>query len=131
MGTGASQRYDPAKVEYAPLDAPYFHYLVSCATHAQAIGIKAPLRARRPCEHPNDPRQVVFTVLPGPRGGHREKWVPGKAPFQTIWEYTDQGALQVANRIPQGPMRYEPNAEGLMVLSPDPVAELLEAGACG
>ncbi|MBN1400219.1 MAG: hypothetical protein JXA74_05240, partial [Anaerolineae bacterium] len=32
--------YDPARVEYVPLDAPYYHYIVSCATEAQAVGIK-------------------------------------------------------------------------------------------
>jgi hypothetical protein len=28
--------YDPRRVEYVPLDPPYYHYLVSCATDARA-----------------------------------------------------------------------------------------------
>ncbi|MEO6595868.1 MAG: hypothetical protein ABIP94_14040 [Planctomycetota bacterium] len=31
--------YDPKTVEYVPLDAPFFHYLVSCSTEAQANGV--------------------------------------------------------------------------------------------
>jgi hypothetical protein len=35
-----------------------------------------------------------------------EKWVPGAAPFQTIWEYFDLGHLVLDKRVPQGPMEY-------------------------
>ena len=45
-----------------------------------------------------------------------EKWVEGKAPFQIIWEAMDAGQLQVINKIPQGPMTYEPLADGRMTL---------------
>jgi hypothetical protein len=45
-----------------------------------------------------------------------EKWVPGAAPFQVMWESMDAGALQVDNRIPQGPMEYVPGSDGRMML---------------
>jgi hypothetical protein len=32
--------YDRRQVEFVPLEEPYYHYLVSCATDAQAQGIK-------------------------------------------------------------------------------------------
>ncbi|MBN1400633.1 MAG: hypothetical protein JXA74_07335, partial [Anaerolineae bacterium] len=74
---------------------------------------------------PEDPRQVVFTVLPGHGTVIVEKWVPGKLPLQTIWEYLDRGYLQIDNRVPQGPMRFGPDEDGIMHLRPDPVTELL------
>jgi len=108
--------YDPRKVEYAPLDAPYYHYLVSCGTDAQARGIVAAFARAEALRHPDDARQVVFTVLPGHGAFIVEKWVAGKAPFQVIWETMDTGALQVDNRIPQGLMAYVPTSDGKMVL---------------
>lgn len=108
--------YDPRLVEYVPLDAPYYHYLVSCATDAQAQGIKRAFARSEALRNPDDPRQVAFTVLPGHGAFIVEKWVPGKAPFQVIWEYMDAGYLEVENRIPQGPMEYIPGSEGKMVL---------------
>jgi len=61
-GIGA---YDPRHVEFAPLDPPYYHYLVSCGTDAQARGIKEAFARSEALQNPEDPRQVVFTVLPG------------------------------------------------------------------
>lgn len=106
--------YDPSYVEYVPLDEPYYHYLASCATEAQAKAIKAAFSRSEALKGPEDPRQVVFTVLPGHGAVIVEKWVPQTAPFQTIWEYIDAGCLQIANRIPQGPMEYAPRSDGLM-----------------
>ena len=117
-GIGA---YDPHQVEYVPLDPPYYHYLVSCATDAQARGIKAAFARSEALQNPDDPRQVVFTVLPGHGVVIVEKWVPGTAPFQVIWEYMDAGYLQVENRIPQGPMEYVLGPDGRMVLRTAPV----------
>ncbi|MDH3943204.1 MAG: hypothetical protein OEV06_03820 [Anaerolineae bacterium] len=103
--------YDPALVEYVPLDPPFYHYLVSCATQAQAIGIKAAF-ARAECFlNPDDPRQAAFTVLPGHGVVVAEKWVPGKQPFQLLWEFMDTGALQIDKHVPQGPMRFDPSPE--------------------
>ncbi|MFQ6101945.1 MAG: hypothetical protein ACE5OS_12035 [Anaerolineae bacterium] len=112
-GIGA---YDPRRVEYVPLDPPYYHYLVSCATDAQARGIKAAFARSEALQNPDDPRQVVFTVLPGHGVVIVEKWIAGAVPFQVMWEYMDAGYLQVENRIPQGPMEYVPGPDGKMVL---------------
>jgi hypothetical protein len=108
--------YDPERVEYVPLDPPYYHYPVSCATEAQAQGIKEAF-ARAAClRHPDDPRPVAFTVLPGHGCVIVEKWVAGTIPFQTLWEYMDAGYLKVENRIPQGVMEYVPGPDGKRVL---------------
>lgn len=108
--------YDPRRVEYVPLDPPYYHYPVSCATDAQARAIKAAFARSEALQNPDDPRQVAFTVLPGHGVVIVEKWVAGAAPFQVMWEYMDAGYLQVDNRIPQGPMGYIPGPDGRMVL---------------
>lgn len=108
--------YDPEAVEYVPLDAPYYHYLVSCATEAQAQGIKEAFNRSEALHNPDDPRRLVFTVLPGHGCVIAEKWVAGKAPFQIMWEAMDAGQLQVINKIPQGPMTYEAAADGGMIL---------------
>jgi len=106
--------YDPRRVEYVPLDPPYYHYLVTCGTIAQARGIKAAFARAEALQNPEDPRQVVFTVLPGHGAVIVEKWVPGKAPFQVIWEFMDAGQLEVDNLIPQGPMEYVLDTDGMM-----------------
>ena len=108
--------YDPELVEYAPLDAPYYHYPVSCATAAQAEGIKGAFSRAESLLNPEDPRQLAFTVLPGHGVIISEKWAPGKMPFQLIWEAMDSGALQVDNRVPQGVYGYAANSQGAMVL---------------
>lgn len=109
--------YDPRWVEFVPLDAPYYYYPVSCATGAQALGIKAAFARAEALRTPEDPRQIVFTILPCHGVVLAEKWVEGKAPFQVIWEAMDAGYLQVSSSIPQGPMQYCPGADGLMWLS--------------
>jgi hypothetical protein len=45
-----------------------------------------------------------------------EKWIPGKAPFQVMWEAMDTGRLEMANAIPQGPMEFVAGEDGRMVL---------------
>ena len=108
--------YDPTLVEYVPLDPPFYHYLVSCATQAQAIGIKAAF-ARTECFlNPDDPRQAAFTVLPGHGVVIAEKWVSGQQPFQLLWEFMDSGALQIDKHVPQGPMSFVDGEDGTMVL---------------
>jgi len=108
--------YDPHRVEYVPLDPAYYHYPVSCGTDAQARGIKDAFACSVALQTPEDPRQVVFTVLPGHGAVIVEKWVPGKAPFQVMWEYMDTGYLEVENLIPQGPMEYVCGPDGRMLL---------------
>jgi hypothetical protein len=104
--------FHPRQVEFAPLDPAYHHYPVSCATEAQAEGIRGAFARSEALRDPLDPRQVVFTVLPGHGVVIAEKWDRGKVPFQTIWECMDSGALQIASRVPQGYFTYEQGGDG-------------------
>jgi len=104
--------YHPKHVEYVPLDAPYYHYPVSCATEAQARGIRQAFSRSEALLNPSDPRKVVFTVLPGHGVVMVEKWLPGKDPFQLIWEYMDAGYLKIEAPVPQGWYTYEPGPDG-------------------
>jgi hypothetical protein len=105
--------FDPARVEFAPLDPAYYTYPVSCATEAQAQGIVGAFSRSEALQNPEDPRQVVFTVLPGHGIVIAEKWSAGTQPFQTMYEMMDAGFLQVENRIPQGPLHYVSGKDGL------------------
>ncbi len=100
--------YDPQVVEFAPMSAAYHHFPVSCATRAQAEGIVEAFSRAEALNNPADPRRLVFTIIPGHGMVVVEKWVPGKAPFQAIWEAMDSGALEISPRVPQGPHRYVP-----------------------
>lgn len=104
--------FRPERVEYVPLDRPYFHYLVSCGTSAQAQGIKAAFARARALQSPEDPRHLVFTVLPGHGVVIVEKWVPGRAPFQVILDCLDRGDLVLDTQVPQGPFEYVPATDG-------------------
>jgi len=104
--------YNPERVEYVPLDEPYYYFLVSCATEAQARGIKGAFSRSQALQDPDDPRQIAFTVLPGHGVVMAEKWVPGKRPFQVLWEAMDAGDLVVDSHVPQGPMWYTPGEDG-------------------
>ena len=108
--------YDPRQVEYVALDPAYYLYLVSCGTDGQARGVKEALARSKALQEPGDPRQVVFTVLPGHGVVIVEKWVLGTAPFQVMWEYMDAGYLEVENLIPQGSMEYIPGSDSRMLL---------------
>ncbi len=109
--------YDPSRVEFVPLDPPYYHYPVSCATDAQARGIRASFSRSEALRRPDDPRQVVFTVLPGHGAVIAEKWVVGRRPFQAIWELMDVGGLEISRTIPQGPFVYRPADDGRLHVS--------------
>ncbi|MDD5468322.1 MAG: hypothetical protein PHS96_10985 [Anaerolineales bacterium] len=115
-GHRGMRAFDPRRVEHVYLDAPYYHYPVSCSTEAQAKAILAAFSRSQALANPDDPRQVVFTVLPGHGLVIVEKWVAGKEPFQVIWEYMDQGSIQIDNLIPQGPLAFVPDDSGLMRL---------------
>jgi hypothetical protein len=99
--------FNPELVEYVPLDPPYYHYLVSCATAAQARGIKAAFSRAECLTNPEDSRQIAFTVLPGHGVVVVEKWQKGKVAFQTLWEAMDNEDLVIDPHVPQGPMHYE------------------------
>lgn len=109
--------YDPHTVEYVPMAAPYFNYLVTCGTGAQAAGVKDAFGRSRALRNPEDPRQIVFTILPGHGIILVEKWVPDKVPFQVLWEAMDTGQVQIDSYVPQGPMAYLPDKTGMIVLS--------------
>ena len=98
--------YDPDRVEFTPLDSPYYNYPVSCATEAQAQGIVKAFSRSEALQNPDDPRQLAFTVLPGHGIVIAEKWVAGMKPFQTMVEFMDAGYIRIGNHIPQGPIRY-------------------------
>ncbi len=104
--------YHPDHVEFVQLDPPYYRYPVSCATEAQAQGIRQAFARAEALLDPTDPRQVVFTVLPGHGVVIVEKWQAGKAPFQLIWEFMDSGYLQIEAPVPQGWLSYELEADG-------------------
>lgn len=108
--------YDPHTVEYVPMAAPYFNYLVTCGTGAQAAGVKDAFSRSQALRDPADPRQIAFTILPGHGLILVEKWVPGKEPFQILWEAMDAGQVEVDSYVPQGPMAYVPDETGMMVL---------------
>lgn len=108
--------YDPERVEHVRLDEPYYHYPVSCSTEAQARAIQAAFNRSEALRNPSDQRQVVFTILPGHGIVIAEKWVPGKEPFQLMWEFMDAGYLEIENLVPQGPLTFVPGEEGRMVL---------------
>ena len=111
--------FDPSVVEYAPLEPPYYYYPVSCATSAQAEGIKGAFSRSEALNNPEDPRQLVFTVLPGHGVIIAEKWQPDKAPFQLMWEAMDAGTLEVDNHVPQGFYDYALDDAGQKVIFED------------
>ena len=109
--------FDPRYVEFAPLDPPYYNYLVSCATQAQAWGIKRAFARAQTLQDPQDPRQMVFTVLPGHGVVIVEKWVSGKRPFAVMLDYMDAGYIKIESMIPQGNFSYVAAPDGMMVLA--------------
>lgn len=108
--------FDRNQVEYAPLDPRYHRYLVTCATEAQAEGVRRAFARSESLQNPDDERKVVFTVLPGHGIMIVEKWVAGKAPFQLIWEYMDAGYLEIESAVPQGALEYVRSTGGRMLL---------------
>ena len=110
--------FDPRTVEYVPLAAPFFDYLVSCSTEAQARGVEDAFARSRALHDPDDPRTVVFTVLPGHGLLMAEKWVAGRQPFDVLLAAIDERRLEPSQGVPQGRMRYVPHGER-MVLAVD------------
>jgi hypothetical protein len=108
--------FDPSRVEFAPLDPPYYSYPVSCSTEAQAVAMERAFGRARSLRDPSDPRTIVFTVMPGHGVVAAEKWVPGKVPFQELWEAIDSGALTISKEIPQAWHTYRADgARGMVV----------------
>lgn len=111
--------YAPDHVEHVFLEEPYYIFPVSCSTEAQAYAIHNAFSRSAALTDPDDPRQVVFTILPGHGIVIAEKWVPGKEPFQVMWEFMDAGWLVVDNMVPQGRLTFVKDERGMMLLSLD------------
>jgi hypothetical protein len=95
--------FNTARVEYVSVPESYLYYPVSCSTDAQYRAVQEAFSSSVALQDPSDPRQIVFTVLPGHGVVIVEKWVEGKQPFQVIWEGMDQRDIEISNDIPQGP----------------------------
>jgi hypothetical protein len=100
--------FNPDTVEFAPMNAAYSRYPVTCGTRGQAEGVREAFVRAGSLRDPDDPRQIIFTLLPTHGVFILEKWVPGKAPFQAIWEAMDAGDLEIESQAPQGPELYTP-----------------------
>lgn len=117
-GHRSIRAFDPTRVEHVHLDRAYYAYPVSCSTEAQAQAIHQAFSRSEALRNPQDPRQVVFTIMPGHGVVIVEKWLEGKQPFQVIWEYMDQGLIQIDPLIPQGNLEFETIKPNLAVLRP-------------
>jgi hypothetical protein len=95
------------RVEYVSVPESYLYYPVSCSTDAQYRAVQEAFSSSAALQNPDDPRQIVFTVLPGHGVVIVEKWVEGKQPFQVIWEGMDHRDLEISNGIPQGPFTFQ------------------------
>jgi len=103
--------FDWTRVEYVPLPESCLHYPVSCSTDAQYRAVQQAFSKSYALQNPQDPRQIVFTVLPGHGVVIVEKWVERKAPFQAIWEAMDKKVIEISNHIPQGPFHFETHGQ--------------------
>jgi hypothetical protein len=103
--------FDPRHVEYVSVPQSYLYYPVSCSTDAQYRAVQEAFSSSAALQNPQDPRQIVFTVLPGHGIVIVEKWVEGKQPFQMIWEAMDHKDIEIANDIPQGPFTFQCSEE--------------------
>jgi len=107
-GHRSIRSFDLRYVEHVHLDPAYYAYPVSCSTEAQAHAIHQAFSQSEALRNPQDPRLVVFTIMPGHGVILVEKWVEGKQPFQVLWEFIDQGILEIDPIIPQGKFEYTP-----------------------
>ncbi len=108
--------YDPRYVEFVPVDGPYYDYIVTCATEAQAWAVEGAFAKSEALQNPDDPRKVVFTILPGHGNVIVEKWASGTRPFQTILDYMDKGYVTVESYVPQGRVEYLSAADGKKIV---------------
>jgi hypothetical protein len=105
------------QVEYVSVPESYLYYPVSCSTDAQYRAVQEAFSSSGALQNPGDPRQIVFTVLPGHGVVIVEKWVEGKRPFQVIWEAMDHGHIEISNSIPQGPFAFQVNGQRAILAS--------------
>jgi hypothetical protein len=107
--------FDPNRIEYVSLSDSYLYYPVSCSTDAQYRAIQEAFLSSSALQNPDDPRQIVFTVLPGHGIVIVEKWVEGKQAFQVIWEAMDNKDIEITNYIPQGPFLFRCSQERCVI----------------
>jgi hypothetical protein len=105
-------------VEFVPLPAAYYDYPVSCATGAQAAGVRDAFAASQAFRDPDDRRTLAFTILPTHGIVIGEAWRPGKAPFDLIFEAIDSGALVISDAIPQGRHTFELRGGRMVLVDP-------------
>jgi len=86
------------------------------------VAIERAFGRARSLRNLSDPRTITFTVMPGHGVVAAEKWVPGKAPFQELWEAIDSGALTISKEIPQGWHSYRRDGGRRMVVTEEPAA---------
>jgi hypothetical protein len=103
--------FDWTRAEYVPLPESYLYYPVSCSTDAQYRAVQDAFASSYSLQNPQDPRQVVFTILPGHGVVIVEKWVNEKSAFEVIWEAMDQRVIEITNTIPQGPFAFETHGQ--------------------
>ena len=103
--------FDRTCVEYVSVPESYLYYPVSCSTDAQYRAVQDAFSSSSALQNPADPRQIVFTILPGHGLVIVEKWVKGKQPFQAIWEAMDRKDIEITNYIPQGPFAFETSGQ--------------------
>ncbi len=113
--------FDRRRVEYVSVPESYLYYPVSCSTDAQYRAVQEAFASSVALQNPADPRQVVFTVLPGHGIVIVEKWVEGKPPFQVIWEAMDNRDIEISNDIPQGPFTFEESGHRCNIVIDDHV----------
>ena len=105
-GHRSIRSFDWTRAEYVPLPESYLYYPVSCSTDAQYRAVQEAFSKSYVLQNPQDPRQIVFTILPGHGVAIVEKWAEGKVPFQVIWEAMDDKVLEITSDIPQGPFTF-------------------------
>ena len=106
-GHRSIRSFDWTRAEYVPLPESYLYYPVSCSTDAQYRAVQEAFSRSYALQNPQDPRQLVFTVLPGHGLVIVEKWVQGKSAFQGIWDAIDDRVIQITSDVPQGPFAYQ------------------------
>jgi hypothetical protein len=106
------ESYNPERIEFVRLPEPYYFYPVSCATDAQASGIRTAFAGAECLLSPDDPRSIAFTILPTHGILIVEKWRPGCEPFEEILQAFDSGDLVVSTSIPQGDHHFESSGPG-------------------
>jgi hypothetical protein len=110
-GHRSIRSFDSRRAEYVPIPESYLYYPVSCSTDAQYRAVQEAFSSSLALQNPEDPRQLVFTILPGHGMVIVEKWVEGKAAFQVIWEAMDEKVIEITNLIPQGPFTFETHGQ--------------------